>query len=229
VKFLQYRLTIQPKDDFSSSRLNELIQYYLPYDVKIINNTPLTNGKIEIEVNFFTNMNTSENIIAIFKGNTNINITGSFINDKLWKGNFNINKNEKGGYRNIIISGGSLLNGSQLKGNFIKKIFIDPNKLLKDKILYFSPDPFTPNGDGINDKTYIKLFFNSGVKSTLQVMTLKGERIKTLFENQELSGEITFSWNGKDEFNNFVKPGLYLFHITTEKGFNSVGTISVAY
>ena len=100
-----------------------------------------------------------------------------------------------------------------------------------------APNPFTPNGDGINETAEIgfSLFRVQAARPlTIHLYTLAGRRV------QELTGLATggpqqFRWDGKDEAGQVVPPGLYLCQITVEADAEGVGgttrtrLIAVAY
>lgn len=78
------------------------------------------------------------------------------------------------------------------------------------------PNPFTPNGDGINDRAEIHYDVLSITEATpveVSLYDLEGRRIRTLFAGDVLSGRYTVPWDGTDESGQKVPPGLYLFRI----------------
>ena len=81
----------------------------------------------------------------------------------------------------------------------IKTINITP------KFTLFTPNSFTPNGDGNND---VFLAEGNGVDSfEMQVFDRWGGKV---FE----SSDIEYGWNGLDDSNNIVGIGKYMFHIS---------------
>jgi hypothetical protein len=78
-----------------------------------------------------------------------------------------------------------------------------------------NPNPFTPNGDGINDEIEIGFsIFKITVprKVTVRVYTLDG---RSVWRNDQIleSGRETIRWNGLDDGGSLVPPGLYLCQI----------------
>ncbi|NKB66520.1 MAG: hypothetical protein GKR89_05625 [Candidatus Latescibacteria bacterium] len=80
--------------------------------------------------------------------------------------------------------------------------------------LSLEPRVFTPNGDGINDETVVKLtvFHLEGDKRLeVEIRDLAGRRVRDLGASQTRpSGEHFFSWDGRDEHGSLVPPGTYI-------------------
>ena len=98
-----------------------------------------------------------------------------------------------------------------------------------------SPNPFTPNGDGINDQAeifYDVLKLTDPAPVVINLYDLAGQPVRTLQAVDLPSGRFTVSWDGADNAGQTVLPGLYLFKIkvkSDERNQEVVGTISVAY
>ena len=98
-----------------------------------------------------------------------------------------------------------------------------------------SPNPFTPNGDGVNDKmilSYKLLRVTSAVPVTIEIFDLSGRVIKEVFFGESPLGEYSHTWDGRDSADNLVAPGLYLYRIDAEvqSEYESTnGVVSVAY
>ena len=100
-----------------------------------------------------------------------------------------------------------------------------------------APNPFTPNGDGINETAEIDfaLFRVQAARPlTIHLYTLAGRRVRQLV-GLATGGPQKFRWDGKDEAGQVVPPGLYLCQITVEADAAGVGgttrtrLIAVAY
>ena len=100
-----------------------------------------------------------------------------------------------------------------------------------------APNPFTPNGDGINETAEIgfSLFRVQAARPlTVHLYTLAGRQVRQL-TGLATGGPQQFKWDGKDEAGQVVPPGLYLCQITVEADAEGVGgttrthLIAVAY
>jgi hypothetical protein len=96
------------------------------------------------------------------------------------------------------------------------------------------PNPFTPNGDGINDE--MTIFFDVQRLLTpkpvrLEIFDLNGRRLH-LTERQLSSGGYSQQWDGRGDNGQMVPPGLYLLRISTDAddaGAARTRLVSVAY
>ena len=68
-------------------------------------------------------------------------------------------------------------------------------------------NPFTPNGDGINDIVTFNFEQLSITDPQLRLYDVSGRMIITL---QDRAG-FTIVWNGTDRFGNQAQPGVYLY------------------
>jgi hypothetical protein len=110
-----------------------------------------------------------------------------------------------------------------------------------------TPNPFTPNNDGINDQTNIEFFLGNvaepreeiGIQQrdlSVKIYDLTGRLIKDLYDDK--TGAYAFisdngiTWDGKDNDGRIVRPGLYLYQIVVDSdngGENITKTIVVSY
>lgn len=96
------------------------------------------------------------------------------------------------------------------------------------------PNPFTPNGDGVNDVITVSFDIQRLLTPRpvhLEVFDLNGQRLH-LIERQLPSGGYSQQWDGRDVSGNMVPPGLYILRISTEAddaGAARTRLVSVAY
>ena len=96
------------------------------------------------------------------------------------------------------------------------------------------PNPFTPNGDDVNDEVVVtfdvqRLLTPKPVQ--LEIFDLNGRRLR-LIERQLSSGGYSQQWDGRDDIGQVVPPGLYLLRISAEAdhaGEAQMRIVSVAY
>ena len=98
-----------------------------------------------------------------------------------------------------------------------------------------SPNPFTPNGDGVNEVvniSYKLLRLTSAAPVALEIYDLSGRLVRRVYEGEDPVGEYNHEWDGRDDLNERVPPGLYLYRLVvdvqSEKEASS-GVVSVAY
>ena len=79
--------------------------------------------------------------------------------------------------------------------------------------VYDSPDPFTPNGDGIRDNA--KIFYTLSEESLVGLNIYKEESlVRTLVDSSKIeSGPHSEVWDGKDNEGSMVEEGIYTYEI----------------
>ena len=91
------------------------------------------------------------------------------------------------------------------------------------------PNPFTPNGDGINDETQIRFsIFKLGAKreATVRIYALDGRRVWER-RQQVGSGPVTLGWSGTDQWGRMVPPGIYLCQVSLDIDAEKAGSSSL--
>ena len=100
-----------------------------------------------------------------------------------------------------------------------------------------APNPFTPNGDGVNEEIGIEFSLyrvQTERPLTIGIYSLSGQRVRRI-AGMATGGEQRFTWDGRDEGGQVVAPGLYLCQIEVATDTESFGgqtqvrLIAVAY
>ena len=98
-----------------------------------------------------------------------------------------------------------------------------------------TPNPFTPNGDGINDVitfSFDLFLLLEQVKVELNVYDLSGRRVAQLQKGGSTAGKLEVQWDGRDDQGEKVPPGLYLYRLAVDSDDTSTersGTLSLVY
>ena len=85
--------------------------------------------------------------------------------------------------------------------------------------LRFSTPVLTPNGDGVNDEleiAYSLFTLPERVSAVLDVYALDGRRVTRIPLGEQNSGPQTIRWNGRDEDQALLAPGLYLVAVSIQ-------------
>lgn len=97
------------------------------------------------------------------------------------------------------------------------------------------PNPFSPNGDGVNDQvqfSYTLLRLTDVVPLETEIYTLAGNRVRILDGGEGGSALYQTAWDGRDDQGELVAPGLYIYRVVVEAGSGReerLGPIALVY
>ena len=124
------------------------------------------------------------------------------------------------GAAQVIDPGNVTFLGSGDEDAFSGTTVLSPSMLAEGQLLgevQAGPNPFTPNGDGINDETiilYNLLALSSPRPVEVALYDLSGRRVRVLFDGEEANGRYTDKvWDGRDDQGQLVPPGLYVARV----------------
>ena len=106
--------------------------------------------------------------------------------------------------------------------DFSRTTVLSPDALKGGRLLdeiELIPNPFTPNGDQINDELSVRyniLFLGIGRRVNVGVYDLSGRLLRIIRDNQERSGRYEATWDGHDAHGETVPPGMYIVRISVE-------------
>jgi len=95
----------------------------------------------------------------------------------------------------------------------VEKSFLDVKKVKPKQftVLDNYPNPFNP-------KTKINIFIEKDAHISLDIFTINGRKIRTLFNGSVSSGVNQFTWDGKNSYGEKVSSGIYI-NTLMENGF----------
>ncbi len=124
------------------------------------------------------------------------------------------------GAAQVIDPGNVALLGEGDEDAFSGTTVLSPSVLAEGQLLgqvQAAPNPFTPNGDGINDEAIIHynlLALSTARPVEVALYDLSGRRVRVLFDGEEANGRYTDkAWDGRDDQGQLVPPGLYVARV----------------
>ncbi len=102
-------------------------------------------------------------------------------------------------------------------------------KLLQVRV---EPAIFTPNNDGRNDEVGIRydiLEITDRAQVTVEVWDLSGRRVRQVYAGADGIGEYERAWDGRDEADSLVPPGIYLYRVSVDADREKVEKTGVVY
>ena len=77
----------------------------------------------------------------------------------------------------------------------------------------FRLDPCAPNP--FNPATTISYILPAASNARMEIMSVRGQTVRTLFNRRQSAGHHVVSWDGKDNQGKSVPSGLYLYRLST--------------
>ncbi|MCK4653947.1 MAG: hypothetical protein KAU01_05850, partial [Candidatus Cloacimonetes bacterium] len=75
------------------------------------------------------------------------------------------------------------------------------------------PNPFNPSGAGRSPRTTITFALKDAGHVYLEIFNIKGEKVKTLFDEKLEPGYHSVEWSGKDKNENTISSGIYFYKL----------------
>ena len=91
-----------------------------------------------------------------------------------------------------------------------------------------TPNPFTPNGDGIHDEVEFTFPGLGEVPGTIKIFTLDNLRVRTIEVPAGAGAKQSAIWDGRDDTGTPMREGIYLYTIRAEGRIKCNGTVTLA-
>jgi len=91
-----------------------------------------------------------------------------------------------------------------------------------------TPNPFTPNGDGINDEAEFTFPDLGEVPGTIKIFTLGNLRVRTIEVPTGAGAKQEAIWDGTDDTGEPLSQGIYIYTIRAEGRIKCSGTVTLA-
>lgn len=114
---------------------------------------------------------------------------------------------------------------NQIDGWSIVSIGVPEKLIIRCKV---NPNPFSPNGDGINDVTRIEFYLGNVAQPSeyigkqvrqlsIKIFDLNGRILRTLLDKNTGADAFTsdkgIEWDGRDDSGKIVRPGVYVYQV----------------
>ena len=94
----------------------------------------------------------------------------------------------------------------------------ESNNFDKTKKAFWTYNPFSPNNDGVCDKTVLQFYLERNSSVRVRIFDISGNLVKTLLDGKQFVGNETISveWDGTDDYNQPLKSGVYIYQIESD-------------
>ncbi len=109
----------------------------------------------------------------------------------------------------------------QIHGDFIRDVSVSNktvNKHLLNMTIIPNPSSSSNQSSGINSGTVIHYCIPKDEQVELIIYNINGQKICSLLKADEMTGEHTVTWNGRDDSSHVVSSGVYICRLRTPEG-----------
>ena len=127
----------------------------------------------------------------------------------------------------ILVSGHGETDGSTVTiltkrlgafAGFTAPVEIDPERYVTGLVV--TPNPFTPNGDGLYDEVDISYVLPEATNwAVVEIFDIQGERVRVLQKfrpDDVINRTLSLTWDGRDETGRLVPMGIYVVRVEVE-------------
>ena len=95
--------------------------------------------------------------------------------------------------------------------------------LLSERGIHVTPNPFSPDRDGVDDIVHIRCTFSSGVsRIRALVFDLTGNQVRKLVASRLVAESAELLWNGRDDADRLLRTGIYIVFVEAYDARNHV-------
>jgi len=218
-RYIQYRANFYTTDSSRTPLLKEVSITSPLAGITVRPSYNIKNGDaLSFAINFNETMDqTSKCTITIVP---EVGTNTQSISTGTWSGNTFISNPVNfvslvNGFASVQIRGAKIQGGNEVFATMPGILLIDNDSIGPGDKIEFFPNPFSPNGDGRAEEARLMFTISQPANLTARIYNLKGTLVRTLVENEEKYGNVSLTWDGKDEKGEMCPVGLYIFQVKT--------------